>query len=204
MIAATSGARERLGRTNALGLALGLVGVAAIVGLGLEGASVIPIAEIGLVAVCYTVGPVILQRWLSDLPVLGVIAASLAVTGVVFAPIAAFSFPATLPSGKVIGSVLGLAVVCTAVAFLLFFALIAEIGPVRATVITYVNPAVAAILGVSILDERFTWGMGVGFVLVLAGSVLATRGASAGSGRLAEQARTDRLSPRLAPAPPSS
>ena len=64
---------------------------------------------------------------------------------------------------------------CTAVAFLLFFALIAEVGPVRATVITYVNPAVAAVLGVAILSEKFTIGMGIGFVLVLVGSVLATR-----------------------------
>ena len=68
-----------------------------------------------------------------------------------------------------------LAVVCTALAFLLFFALIAEIGPVRATVITYVNPAVAVALGVGLLGERFTAGMAVGFVLILAGSLLATR-----------------------------
>jgi len=175
VIARTTGAREGLGLQSGLGLLLGLVGVAAIVGLNLEGASVVPLAEIGLVAVCYAVGPVILQRWLSGLPALGVIAASLGVTAVVFAPIAAFSVPAQVPSGKVVGSVLGLAVVCTAVAFLLFFALIAEIGPVRATVITYVNPAVAAVLGVSLLDERFTPGMGIGFALVLAGSVLATR-----------------------------
>jgi drug/metabolite transporter (DMT)-like permease len=71
--------------------------------------------------------------------------------------------------------VLALAVVCTAIAFVLFFALIAEIGPVRATVITYVNPAVAALLGVAILGERFTVGMGAGFLLVLVGSALATR-----------------------------
>ncbi len=134
-----------------------------------------PIMQIGLVAVCYAVGPVILQRWLSDLPALGVIAASLAVTTVAYVPIAAFSWPERMPSGTAIGAVVGLAVVCTALAFLLFFALIAEIGPVRATVITYVNPAVAAVLGVAILDEHFTVGMGVGFVLVLAGSVLATR-----------------------------
>ncbi|MGA7912353.1 MAG: EamA family transporter, partial [Candidatus Dormiibacterota bacterium] len=68
-----------------------------------------------------------------------------------------------------------LALVCTAVAFLLFFALIAEIGPVRSTVITYVNPAVAAVLGVAVLRESFTIGMALGFVLVIAGSVLATR-----------------------------
>jgi drug/metabolite transporter (DMT)-like permease len=86
-----------------------------------------------------------------------------------------------MPAGRVVASVVTLALVCTALAFLLFFALIGEIGPVRATVITYVNPAVAAVLGVTILDERFTVSMGVGFALVLLGSVLATRrGAAAG------------------------
>ncbi|MBA2296844.1 MAG: DMT family transporter, partial [Actinobacteria bacterium] len=129
VIARTTGVRERLGLHSGVGLLLGLVGVAAIVGLSLKGASAVPLAEIGLVAVCYAVGPVILQRWLSGLPALGVIATSLGVTAVVFAPIAAFSLPEQMPSTKVVGSVLGLAVVCTAVAFLLFFALIAEVGP---------------------------------------------------------------------------
>ena len=65
--------------------------------------------------------------------------------------------------------------VCTALAFFLFFQLIAEVGPVWATVITYVNPAVAAVLGVLVLRESFTAGMAVGFALVLLGSVLSTR-----------------------------
>ena len=73
-----------------------------------------------------------------------------------------------------IESVIGLATICTALAFLLFFALIAEVGPTRATVITYVNPAVAALLGVTLLDERLTKGMVIGFVLVLGGCFLAT------------------------------
>jgi drug/metabolite transporter (DMT)-like permease len=175
VIALTTGARERPGVASLVGLLVGLAGVAAIVGLNLEGAGVLPLAEVALVAVCYAVGPAILQRWLADLPALGVIAASLGVTAVAYLPIAAFSLPTEAPSAEVVASVLTLAVVCTAVAFLCFFALIAEIGPVRATVITYVNPAVAAVLGVVILDERFTVGMAVGFVLVLAGSVLATR-----------------------------
>jgi drug/metabolite transporter (DMT)-like permease len=64
------------------------------------------------------------------------------------------------------------------VAFLVFFALIAEIGPTRSTVITYVNPAVAVLLGVTLLDEDFTAATAVGFVLILAGSVLATRRAA--------------------------
>ena len=175
VIALTTGSRERPGVHTAVGIGLGMAGVAAIVGVSVEGASVVPLVEIFLVAVCYAVGPVILQRWLSGLPALGVITASLALTAVAYVPIAAFSVPAETPSAEAIGSVVALAVVCTALAFLLFFALIAEIGPVRATVITYVNPAVAAVLGVAILDEEFTAGMGIGFVLVLAGSVLATR-----------------------------
>jgi drug/metabolite transporter (DMT)-like permease len=174
VIAGTTGARERLGPRNALGLGVGLVGVAAIVGLNLEGAGLLPIAEIALVAVCYAVGPAILQRFLADLPALGVIAASLAVTAVAYVPIVALGSTLERPSGRVALSVVALAVVCTALAFLLFFALIAEIGPVRATVITYVNPAVAALLGIVVLDEHLTAGMVVGFALVLAGSVLAT------------------------------
>ncbi|HEY8192356.1 MAG TPA: DMT family transporter [Gaiellaceae bacterium] len=175
VIARTTGARERIGVANLLGLLVGVAGVAAIVGVNLESAGVVPIVEVGLVAVCYAVGPAILQRWLSDLPALGVIAVALGMTTILYAPTAAFVFPDEVPSAKVLWSVLVLAVVCTALAFILFFALIAEIGPVRATVITYVNPAVAAVLGVTLLDERFTLGMAVGFVLVLLGSVLATR-----------------------------
>jgi drug/metabolite transporter (DMT)-like permease len=175
VIALTTGTRERPGAVSLAGLLVGMAGVAAIVGVNLEGAGALPMAEVAVVAVCYAVGPAILQRWLAHLPAMGVIAASLAVTAVVYLPIAAFSLPAETPSPEVIASVVGLAVVCTAIAFVCFFALIAEIGPVRATVITYVNPAVAAVLGVLVLDEHFTVGMGIGFALVLAGSFLATR-----------------------------
>ena len=178
VIARTTGDRERLGRSSLIGLMVGLVGVAAIVGLNLEGAGVLPLSEVALVAVCYAVGPVILQRYLAELPALGVISASLAVTAIAFVPFALVSLPSETPSWSAIWSVVALAVVCTAIAFVLFFALIAEVGPVRATVITYINPAVAALLGVAILDEHFTAGMAAGFALVLVGSVLATRRAA--------------------------
>lgn len=174
-VIATSSGAERLSLTSGIGLGLGVLGVAAIVGVNLQGAHAIPLAEIGLVAVCYAVGPAILARRLSGLPALGVIAVSLGLTALVYVPFAATSAPARTPSTAALVSVVTLAIVCTALAFLLFFALIGEVGPVRATVITYVNPAVAAVLGVLILDERFTLGMAVGFGLVLAGSVLATR-----------------------------
>jgi drug/metabolite transporter (DMT)-like permease len=178
LIALRTGTRERLSVGRAAGLLLGLAGVASIVGLSIEGASLVPLAEIALVAVCYAVGPLILQRWLSNLPALGVVAIALALTAVAYVPITALSGAGETPSPTAAGAIGALAVVCTALAFLLFFALIAEIGPVRATVITYVNPAVAAVLGVAILSEDFTAGMGIGFALVLVGSVLATRPAS--------------------------
>ena len=150
------------------------MGVAAIVGLNLGAVDTLAVVEIALVAVCYAIGPIILSRSLAELPALDVVAASLVLSAVAYAPLAAERWPSAVPSGRVLLSVLGLAVLCTVIAFLLFFALIAEVGPVRATVITYVNPAVAAVLGVSVLGEHVTWGMGVGFALVLTGCVLAT------------------------------
>ena len=158
--------RERLTLDRGLGLLLGMAGVASIVGLGIEGASGRAIVEVLVVAVCYAVGPVILQRWLADLPPLGVIAASLGVSALVYVPVTALAGPGQAPSPDALASIVVLAVVCTAIAFLVFFALITEIGPVRATVITYVNPAVAAALGVVVLGEDFTLGMGLEFVLV--------------------------------------
>jgi drug/metabolite transporter (DMT)-like permease len=174
VVVTLTGERQRQGSRRWVGLLIGIAGVGAIVGLDLGAVSALAVVEIALVAVCYAIGPIILSRSLSELPALDVVAASLVLSAIVYAPLAAWRWPASLPSGRVLLSVVGLAVICTAIAFLVFFALIAEVGPVRATVITYVNPAVAAILGVSVLGEHVTWGMGVGFALVLTGCVLAT------------------------------
>jgi drug/metabolite transporter (DMT)-like permease len=165
---------ERFGSRRIAGLLVGIGGVAAVVGLDLGHTSGVGVAEVAVVVIGYASGPWVLSRYLSDLPSLGVIAASLGVTAVVYIPVAAVQFPHTVPGSHVILSILGLAVICTALAFVLFFELITEVGPVRSTVITYINPAVAALLGVAVLNESFTAGMGVGFALVLAGSVVAT------------------------------
>jgi drug/metabolite transporter (DMT)-like permease len=178
-VAPLFGNREGIRRINLAGLLVGLAGVAAIVGLDLRATGWLPLAEMAVVAVCYAVGPAILSRFLSGLPSVGVIAASLGVCAAGYAPAAVVQWPRTIPSTGVFASVAVLALICTALAFLLFFALIAEIGPVRATVITYINPAVAAVAGVLVLHEMFTAGMGIGFVLVLIGSTLATRRARA-------------------------
>jgi drug/metabolite transporter (DMT)-like permease len=166
---------DRLDWRRGLGLFVGLAGVAALIGIDVGGGDVLALLQVMVVAVGYAVGPFILGRSLSDLPGLGVVAASLLLTAVVYAVPAAFQLPRQWPPAEAILSVLVLAVVCTAVAFLLFFKLIEEVGPVRATVITYLNPAVAVALGVVFLNEPFTTGIVVGFTLVLLGSALATR-----------------------------
>jgi len=171
---ATDGA-DRLGRTGLVGLLIGFVGVAAIVGGDFATSDTTALLQIGVVVVGYAVGPAILARRLGGLPYIGVMALSLALCAVVFVPIGLAQWPSVMPSTNVLASVAILAVVCTAAAFLVFAALIDEIGPVRATVITYVNPGVAAVLGVLVLHETFTLAMGVGFALVILGSALATR-----------------------------
>ncbi|MFZ1880369.1 MAG: DMT family transporter [Gaiellaceae bacterium] len=174
VVVTLTGERQKQGSRRWIGLLIGIAGVGAIVGLNLGVVNGLAVGEIALVAVCYAIGPIILARKLSELPALDVVVASLVLSAIAYAPLAAWRWPSSLPSGRVLLSVVGLAVICTAIAFLVFFALIAEVGPVRATVITYLNPAVAAVLGVAVLGEHVTWGMGIGFVLVLTGCVLAT------------------------------
>jgi drug/metabolite transporter (DMT)-like permease len=169
------GGGDRLGPRRLLGLLVGLAGVASLVGLDLGGGDVPALIEICVVVIGYAVGPYVLARHLSGAPRLGVVAASLALTGLGYLPAGLAQLPDRWPPARVVGAVLVLAVLCTTVAFLLFFALIDEVGPVRATVITYINPAVAVALGVLLLGEPFTVGIGIGFALVLAGSVLATQ-----------------------------
>jgi drug/metabolite transporter (DMT)-like permease len=182
---------DRVDWRRALGLLVGIAGVGALVGLDLGRGDIFALVQMAVVAVGYAVGPFILARSLSDLPGLGVIAASLGVTAIVYAVPAAIQLPRHWLPTEAVVSVLVLAIICTAVAFILFFALIEHVGPARATVITYINPAVAVAAGVIWLDEPFTVGIVVGFVLVLLGSFLATR-----------PSRPRDATPVRAPAPP--
>lgn len=175
LIAIGRGDREGIRPVALAGLLLGSAGVAAIVGLDIRASSLPAVLELLATAVCYAIGPVILDRYLRDLPQTGVMASSLTIGAIAYLPLALLQWPHSLPAISALGSIVVLSVFCTAVAFIAFAALIAEIGPVRATVITYVNPAVAALLGITVLRETFTVGMGAGFLLVIAGSVLATR-----------------------------
>ena len=177
VLARLSSNGDRVAGSQLAGLLVGVVGVAALVGLDFSGLRVAALLEIAVVAVGYAVGPIILARRLADLPGLGVIACALTVSALATAPFAV-ARPPVLDRPAVLLSVVVLGVVCTALAFVLFFQLIAAIGPTRSTVITYVNPAVAVALGVLVLGEPLTAGMLVGFPLILVGSILAARRAS--------------------------
>jgi drug/metabolite transporter (DMT)-like permease len=180
------------------GMLLGFGGVAALVGLDLGAASAGSYAEMAGVVVSYALGPFIVARYLDDAPRIGVIAVSVAAVSIGYAPAGIVQLPSHLPPDRVIASILSLAVFCTAIAFVAFFALIAEIGPVRATVITYVNPAIAVLLGVTAAHETLTVGTMVGFVLILSGSFLATR---AGRSRRSRRAGAPERAPAGAAAP---
>ena len=170
-----TGSKERFDARRLLGLVVGFVGVAVLVGFNVSVRDLGAAGEIGLVAICYAVGPLIVSRKLAEAPSIGVVAISLVLPAIVYAPLGLSHLPAAFPPPQVLLAIGLLGVVCTALAFLLFFALIAEVGPVRATVITYLNPAVALALGVALLGEPLTIGAGVGFALILAGLFLATR-----------------------------
>lgn len=171
------GDRGGLAGWRLVGLVVGLAGVVAVVGLDLKvgGTPLLAVLAMVATAVCYAVAPMVANRRLGQAPPLGVIALSLTAVAIAYLPAAVFGAPHTWPSAKVLGSVLVLGVVCTVTAFLVFFALIAEVGPVRSTFITYINPLVALLLGVAVLGEKITAGMMIGLPLILIGSYLATR-----------------------------
>jgi drug/metabolite transporter (DMT)-like permease len=166
---------DRIDRRRLIGLLVGFAGVAALVGIDLRGGDLLAAGAVLVAATGYALGPIIVDRRLSDLPSLGVTVAAMGLNGVGYLPWAVLTWPRHPVPIRVWGAVAVLGVLCSALAFLLFFALVAEVGPSRTTVITYLNPAVAVGLGVALLDEPFTIGIAVGFPLVLLGSFLATR-----------------------------
>lgn len=159
-----------------IGLAMGFLGVGVLVGLDAEGSSLLSIAAVGITVLGYSLGPIIVEKRLTDVPSLPVIAAALAINTLIYAPFAWFARPTEAVPPEAWASMAVLGVLCTALAFVFLFALIGEVGAPRAQVITYINPAVALLLGVLVLGEPITLGIALGFPLVLVGSWLATRG----------------------------
>jgi drug/metabolite transporter (DMT)-like permease len=190
VLARFTGGSDRLTLVRWTGLIVGLGGVAVLAGPDAAHGDALSVAEVLLTALGYAIGPIIASRKLAGVPTAAVNTVCLAMAALVYLVPAILTRPHELPAAKVILSLLGLGAICTAAAFVVFFALIAEVGPARATVITYVNPAVAVALGVLVLNEHLTLAVGGAFVLILGGSILATRPSSP--------------RPPLAPAPPTS
>lgn len=179
VLARALGLDDRLTGMRVVGLGVGIVGVACLVGLDVRGGQWLAVAAVGLTVLGYACGPIIASTRLAGAPSLAVTAVALGFNGVWYAPFAWAQRPAAPVPAAAWVAVAVLGVLCTAVAFLVFFQLVAEVGPARMTVITYINPAVAVLLGVAVLGEPVTFGLLVGFPLVLLGSWLATRRAPA-------------------------
>jgi drug/metabolite transporter (DMT)-like permease len=161
-----------------LGLMVGLGGVVALLGVDvggrpaeLLGAALVLVATLG-----YAAAPIIVSRRLADLDPLGPVAASLVVATVALLPAGLATLPRGIPGPAALWSILVLGVVCTALGLIVFFRLIAEAGPSRASVITYVNPLVAVVIGMLVLGEHIGATSVAGLLLILGGSWLSTSG----------------------------
>jgi drug/metabolite transporter (DMT)-like permease len=169
---------ERASGRRLVGLLIGLAGVVVLMGIDVAGKrdEMLGAAAILVAALGYAAGPMVLKRKFSHLDSRSAMGTSLAIAGVALTPFAALAPPKTMPDADVLASLAVLGIACTALAFVILAALITDIGPGRALVITYVNPVVAVALGVLILDERLGPGSAAGLLLIIAGSWLSTDG----------------------------
>jgi drug/metabolite transporter (DMT)-like permease len=169
---------ERATGRRLVGLLIGLLGVVALVGIDVAGkpSELLGAAAVGVAAFGYAVGPMVFKRKLVDLDPRAAMGVSLAVASLMLAPAAAVAPPAARPSDAALLSIAVLGLLCTAAAFVFMAVLVADVGPGRALVITYVTPVVAVALGVAVLGESVGPGAVAGLLLILAGSWLSTDG----------------------------
>ena len=205
IIAFGGGDRSMLKPARLIGLLVGFAGVFVIVagpGLAIEGGGgLVAVGEVLLVAVLYAIAPFVIATKLRDVPSLGTITLALFAVGIFYTPIA-FLTQNQVPSIESTLSLAALGVLCTALAFIAFFALIARVGPVRAPLFTYVNPVVAILLGTIILAEPLTPGLLIGFPLVILGCWLAATGGRLRAIKQPEEPVVEK-SPELPPIAPS-
>jgi drug/metabolite transporter (DMT)-like permease len=160
------------------------IGFAGVLGLSLGKASLAPgslgIAPAWGVAAClgatlmYGYGANLTRRQAAGLPALAVAAGSQLAAAVLLLPLAVWAWPAQWPSLRAWGAVAMLAFVCTGLAYVLYFRLIARVGPARAISVTFLVPAFAAAWGFAVLGEQPTGAMVLGFGVILLGTALST------------------------------
>ncbi|MDA9508536.1 permease [Bradyrhizobium sp. CCBAU 11386] len=175
----TGHGRQSISGRKIVGVALGLAGVAVTMGAdALSGiGTTAPLAQAAVLcaSLCYAVAPIWGQRF-SGLPAIVTAAGAMSCAAVLMLPAAAIlEQPWTLaPTAQAVVAVLGLAVVCTALAMVIYFRLIRTLGPLGTTSGSYLRAGFAVALGTAWLGERFTWSLLAGMALILAGTVAVT------------------------------
>ncbi len=171
--------KERLGTAKWIGIVLAFSGVIALVGL--QPVDVTPMIVLGMIAVLvgavmYATASFLIKRYLSDAG--GIVGATGMVLGasVWLVPLSLFALPAQPPTAIAWGAALALAVFCTVLGYFMFFRLIKEIGPQRASSVAFLFPAFAAFWGWLFIDEQITSNMLIGMALVLVGTALVSSG----------------------------
>jgi drug/metabolite transporter (DMT)-like permease len=168
---------ERIGGRQAVGLVVGLAGVALVVGL--ESVSSVSqllgaFAMLGAAA-CYALSGFVVKRRYGHLAAMQTSLVSITVASVVTLPFAVATLPGSLPGARAIAAVLALGAVGTALAFVIFYKLINEVGAGKASLVSYLAPGVALVYGALLLDEPITPAAVAGLALILAGVGLAAR-----------------------------
>jgi drug/metabolite transporter (DMT)-like permease len=190
---------ERSSGLSLVGILAGMIGVALLLGVDIEGGTAALLGGLAVVlaSVGYAIGGLYLKRRFADAQPLGVVTVAMAASAVMVAPAALFTMPDSFPDAGSIAAVSALGVVGTGIAFVIYYTLIATVGAAKAMLVAYVAPGFAVVYGVTLLDERFTLATLAGLVLILAGSWLAAEGRV--PGRVAATFGAHRASPSSAP-----
>src|SRR5215211_6009135 len=175
MIAFVAFREVRVTGARLVGVAVGFLGVALLVGAQPEGKVLGALAVVGM-AFCYGIGGLLTGRYLGAVKPIVVAFASTAIAAAVALPVGAAEAPHHVPGWKTIASVVVLGIPLTAVAYLLFFGLITGAGAAYASLVTYLIPPIALAYGAIFLDERFGIAALGGLALILAGVALGTGG----------------------------
>jgi len=191
IIAPLFGVRETLSPRRLLGLIVGLAGVVVLLGFDtIAGPEQwLAVAALLIAVVGYAAGPLVVQRHLAGVDEIAAVAVSLSVASAILLPFAAATLPHHLPSALSLSSIAILGLISTASAMLLYFHVIHAAGAARASVVAYVSPAIAALLGVLVLHEHFGVGMAAGLALILLGSALGSSGSHSSDSRVLGDSR---------------
>ena len=159
------------------GMVIGFIGIILVVGIeSLSGnQSLSAIIFILFSCVCYAIAPATLNVKIPRIDGTAINAIAMAISGVIYLPFAIVQFPTSMPSHNAIYSLIALGIFPTAMAFVLYFQVMKDLGPARSSMVTYPNTVFAVLLGIFFLHEKFTLGIGLGLPLVLIGSYYATR-----------------------------